>query len=197
VQKAGKGGMAAQELLYRFLAKMTNRAVVFALLRYLCPMNSVRNVLPILAGLLFLIGAAPKPPVLFRAHLQAPEGSKGQASVPVTLFNPAETISIQTIPEVSEKEVRKVSTRLDGSILVEFTDFGQTKLEVGTSTGRGLILVVIVNGRVVYAPRIDTVLTNGCLLLPAGSITLEEMAQMNGDVEHTKEQRLKDLPRSG
>jgi len=197
VQKAGKGGMAAQELLYRFLAKMTNRAVVFALLRYLCPMNSVRNVLPILAGLLFLIGAAPKPPVLFRAHLQAPEGSKGQASVPVTLFNPAETISIQTIPEVSEKEVRKVSTRLDGSILVEFTDFGQTKLEVGTSTGRGLILVVIVNGRVVYAPRIDTVLTNGCLLLPAGSITLEEMAQINGDVEHSKEQRLKDLPRSG
>jgi len=189
--------MVAQKLLYRFLAKMTNRAVVFALLRYLCSMNSVRKVLPILAGLLLWIGAAPKPPVLFRVHLQAPEGAKGQVSVPVTLFNPAETISIQTIPEVSEKEVRKVSTRLDGSILVEFTDFGQTKLEVGTSTGRGLILVVIVNGRVVYAPRIDTVLTNGCLLLPAGSITLEEMAQMNGDVEHSKEQRLKDLPRSG
>jgi hypothetical protein len=132
---------------------------------------------------------------LFRVHLQAPEGAKGQVSVPVTLFNPAETISIQTIPEVSEKEVRKVSTRLDGSILVEFTDFGQTKLEVGTSTGRGLILVVIVNGRVVYAPRIDTVLTNGCLLLPAGSINPEEMAQINGDVEHAKEQRLKDLPR--
>jgi hypothetical protein len=133
---------------------------------------------------------------LFRVHLQAPEGAKGQVSVPVTLFNPAETISIQTIPEVSEKEVRKVSTRLDGSILVEFTDFGQTKLEVGTSTGRGVILVVIVNGRVVYAPRIDTVLTNGCLLLPAGSINPEEMAQINGDVEHAKEQRLKDLPRS-
>ena len=158
-------------------------------------MNSARNVLPLLAGLLIWIGAAPKPPVLLRVHLQAPEGAKGQVSVPVTLFNPAETISIQTIPEVSEKEVRKVSTRLDGSILVEFTDFGQTKLEVGTSTGRGLILVVIVNGRVVYAPRIDTVLTNGCLLLPAGSITPEEMAQMNGDVEYSKEQRLKDLPR--
>ena len=176
---------------------MTNRAVVFALLRYLCLMNSARIVLPLLAGLLIWIGATPKPPVLLRVHLQAPEGAKGQVSVPVTLFNPAETISIQTIPEVSEKEVRKVSTRLDGSILVEFTDFGQTKLEVGTSTGRGLILVVIVNGRVVYAPRIDTVLTNGCLLLPAGSITLEEMAQINGDVEHLKEQRLKDLPRSG
>ena len=160
-------------------------------------MNIAKNVLPILAGLLLWIGAAPKPPVLFRVHLQAPEGAKGQVSVPVTLFNPAETISIQTIPEVSEKEVRKVSMRVDGSILVEFTDFGQTKLEVGTSTGRGLIMVVIVNGRVVYAPRIDTVLTNGCLLLPASSITAEEMAQMNGDVEQSKEQRLKDLPRSG
>ena len=158
-------------------------------------MNSARIVLPLLAGLLIWIGAAPKPPVLLRVHLQAPEGAKGQVSVPVTLFNPAETISIQTIPEVSEKEIRKVSTRVDGTILVEFTDFGQTKLEVGTSTGRGLILVVIVNGRVVYAPRIDTVLTSGSLLLPAGSITVEEMAQINGDVGHSKDQKLKDLPR--
>ena len=197
MRKTGKGGMATQGSLYGFLAKMTNRAVVFALLRYLCLMIIARKVLPILAGLLLLIGAAPKPPVLLRVHLQAPEGAKGQVSVPVTLFNPAETISIQSLPEVTEKEIRKVSTRVDGTILVEFTGFGQTKLEVGTSTGRGLILVVIVNGRVVYAPRIDTVLTNGCLLLPAGSISAEEMAQINGDVEHSKEQKLKDLPHSG
>ena len=158
-------------------------------------MKAVRLLLPPLVGLFVWLGATPKPPVLFRVHLQAPEGSKGQVSVPVTLFNPAQTISIQTIPEVSEKEIRKVSTRVDGTILVEFTDFGQTKLEVGTSTGRGLILVVIVNGRVVYAPRIDTVLTSGSLLLPAGSITVEEMAQINGDVGHSKDQKLKDLPR--
>ena len=157
-------------------------------------MKAVRRLLPLLAGLFVLLGATPKPPLLFRVHLQAPEGSKGQVSVPVTLFNPSQTISIQSLPEVSEKEIRKVSTRADGSILVEFTDFGQTKLEVGTSTGRGLIMVVIINGRVVYAPRIDTVLVNGCLLLPAGSITLEEMAQINGDVEVSKGQRLKDLP---
>ena len=157
-------------------------------------MKAVRRLLPLLAGLFVLLGATPKPPLLFRVHLQAPEGSKGQVSVPVTLFNPSQTISIQSLPEVSEKEIRKVSTRVDGTILVEFTDFGQTKLEVGTSTGRGLIMVVIINGRVVYAPRIDTVLVNGCLLLPAGSITLEEMAQINGDVEVSKGQRLKDLP---
>ena len=157
-------------------------------------MKAVRRLLPLLAGLFVFLGATPKPPLLFRVHLQAPEGSKGQVSVPVTLFNPSQTISIQSLPEVSEKEIRKVSTRVDGTILVEFTDFGQTKLEVGTSTGRGLIMVVIINGRVVYAPRIDTVLVNGCLLLPAGSITLEEMAQINGDVEVSKGQRLKDLP---
>ena len=157
-------------------------------------MKAVRRLLPLLAGLFVFLGATPKPPLLFRVHLQAPEGSKGQVSVPVTLFNPSQTISIQSLPEVSEKEIRKVSTRVDGTILVEFTDFGQTKLEVGTSTGRGLIMVVIINGRVVYAPRIDTVLVNGCLLLPAGSITLEEMAQINGDVEVSNGQRLKDLP---
>jgi hypothetical protein len=154
------------------------------------------RILPFVLGLALWMGAAQKPPVLLRVHLQAPEGAKGQVSVPVTLFQPNETIAIQNLPEVTEKEIRKISTRVDGTILVEFNDFGRTKLEVGTSTGRGLILVVIVNGRVVYAPRIDTVLTNGCLLLPAGSISAEEMAQMNGDAEHSKEQKIKDLPRS-
>jgi hypothetical protein len=75
---------------------------------------------------------------------------------------------------------------------LEFDDFGKTKLEVATSTGRGLIMVVIVNGRVVYAPRIDTVLGNGCLLLPAGSVTPEEMIQANADVEKYRSQKLKE-----
>jgi hypothetical protein len=96
---------------------------------------------------------------------------------------------------VSEKEIRKISTRVDGTILVDFNDFGRTKLEAGTSMGRGFILVVLVNGRVVYAPRIDTVITNGSILLPPGSITPDEILQVNGAVEKWKEQRLKDTPR--
>ena len=153
------------------------------------------NILPFLVGLVVWMGAAEKPPFLLRVHLQAPEGAKGMVSVPVTLFQPNETIAIQSLPEVSEKEIRKVSTRADGTVLVDFNDFGRTKLEVGTSTGRGFILVVLVNGRVVYAPRIDTVITNGSILLPPGSITPDEILQVNGEVEQLKEQRLKDVPR--
>jgi hypothetical protein len=156
-------------------------------------MKKVLRILTFVLGLALWMGAAQKPPVLFRVHLQAPEGAKGQVSVPVTLFQPNETIAIQNLPEVTEKEIRKISTRVDGTILVEFTDFGRTKLEVGTSTGRGLILVVLVNGRVVYAPRIDTVITNGAILLPAGSVTPEEIDQVNGDIVKAKEQRLKDV----
>ncbi|NBS80241.1 hypothetical protein EBS57_10740 [bacterium] len=85
----------------------------------------------ILVGLVVWIGAAQKPPVLIRVHLQAPEGAKGQVSVPVTLFQPNETIAIQNLPEVTEKEIRRISTRTDGTILVEFNDFGKTKLEGG------------------------------------------------------------------
>ena len=154
------------------------------------------NILPVLVGLFLWVGAAEKPPVLLRVHLQAPEGAKGQVSVPVTLFQPNETIAIQSLPEVTEKEIRRISTRVDGTVLVEFNDFGKTKLEVATSTGRGFILVVLVNGRVVYAPRIDTVITNGSILLPPGSITPDEILQVNGEVEKLKEQRLKDVPRS-
>jgi hypothetical protein len=50
-----------------------------------------------------------------------------------------------------------------------------------------------VNGRVVYEPRIDTVITNGSILLPPGSITPEEIAQVNGQTEKEQNQRLKDL----
>ena len=151
------------------------------------------NILPFLVGLVVWMGAAEKPPFLLRVHLQAPEGAKGMVSVPVTLFQPNETIAIQSLPEVSEKEIRKISTRADGTVLVDFNDFGRTKLEAGTSTGRGFILVVLVNGRVVYAPRIDTVITNGSILLPPGSITPEEIAQVNGQTEKEQNQRLKDL----
>jgi hypothetical protein len=154
------------------------------------------NILPFLVGLVVWMGAAEKPPFLLRVHLQAPEGAKGMVSVPVTLFQPNETIAIQSLPEVSEKEIRKVSTRADGTVLVDFNDFGRTKLEVGTSTGRGFILVVLVNGRVVYAPRIDAVITNGSILLPPGSITPDEILQVNAEVEKSKEQKLKDVPRS-
>ena len=151
------------------------------------------NFLPFLVGLVLWMGAAEKPPFLLRIHLQATEGAKGSTSSLITLYQPDETIAIQSLPEVTEKEILKVSTRVDGTVLVEFNDFGRTKLEVGTSTGRGNILIVLVNGRVVYAPRIDTVITNGSILLPPGSVTPEEIAQVNSQVEKVQGQKLKDL----
>jgi len=156
--------------------------------------NAMRHlsVFIVMAGALFWMGAAEKPPVLIRVHLQAPEGAKGDVSVSVSLFNPPEKVAIQSLPELTEKDLRKISTRTDGTVLLEFDDFGKTKLEVATSTGRGLIMVVIVNGRVVYAPRIDTVLTRGCLLLPADSVTPEEILQSNADVEKYRNQKLKE-----
>lgn len=133
---------------------------------------------------------------MLRVHLQAQEGVQGQTSLPVQLFQPAETVSIRAIPELSEKDVRQISLRSDGSILVEFDAFGQAKLEAATSTGRGLILVVIVNTRVVYAPVIDTVLTQGAILLPAGAMSQGEIDQINGEVLKTHQGKLKDLKSS-
>ena len=156
-------------------------------------MNALYRFLLLVVGYTLWMGAAEKPPFLLRIHLQATEGAKGSTSALVTLYQPNETIAIQSLPEVTEKEILKVSTRVDGTVLVEFNDFGRTKLEVGTSTGRGSILVVIVNGRVVYAPRIDTVITSGSILLPSGSMTVEEITRVNGEIEKSREQRLKEL----
>lgn len=151
--------------------------------------------LPWLAGLFLWIGAAEKPPVLLRVHLQAPEGAQGQSTVPLSLFNPPENIAIHSIPELSEKEVRAVTLRSDGTVMVEFDSFGRTKLDVATSTSRGLILVVIVNGRVVYAPTVDTVLNRGILLLPPQSMSAEEIQALNDERNKERAQKLKDLPR--
>jgi hypothetical protein len=139
------------------------------------------------------MGAAEKPPVLLRVHLQAPEGAKGMVTVPVTLLNPPETIAIRNLPEVSEKDIQRVRALADGTVVVEFDDFGKTKLEVATNTGRGLILVVIVNGRVVYAPMIDTNLTKGALALPAGSVFPEEMQALNDARNKERAQKLKEI----
>ena len=149
--------------------------------------------LPLLVGLFFWIGAAEKPPVLLRVHLQAPEGAQGMVTVPISLLNPPETIAIRSLPEVSEKDVRQVRTLADGTVVVDFDDFGKTKLEVATNTGRGLILVVIVNGRVVYAPMIDTNLTRGALALPAGSILPDEIQSLNDEKNKARAQKLKEL----
>jgi len=141
---------------------------------------------PLILGFFVWVGAAEKPPALLRVHLQAPEGAKGQSSIPVTLFDPAETIAIRSIPEVTEKDIRKVQKRLDATSLVQFDEFGRTKLEVATSTSRGLILVVIVNSRVVYAPLIDSVISKGALILPAGAISDLEETTFNQQAEKPK-----------
>lgn len=154
------------------------------------------RLIPCLVGLVVWMGAAEKPPVLLRVHLQAPEGAKGMVTVPVTLLNPQETIAIRNLPELSEKEIRQIRTLADGTVVVEFDDFGKTKLEVATNTGRGLILVVIVNGRVVYAPTIDTNLTRGTLALPAGSLLPEEIQALNDARNRDRAQKLSELPRS-
>lgn len=148
---------------------------------------------PWLLGLLLWVGAAEKPPVLLRVHLQAPEGAKGMVTVPITLFNPPETIAIRNIPELSEKDIRQVRTLPDGTILVEFDDFGKTKLEVATNTGRGLILVVIVNGRVVYAPTIDVSLVTGALALPKGTVLVQEIEALNDEKNKERAQKLKEM----
>lgn len=149
---------------------------------------------PWLLGLVLWLGAAEKPPVLFRAHLQAPEGAQGMVTVPISLLNPPQTIAIRNLPEVSEKEILRVRTLLDGTVVVDFDDFGKTKLEVATNTGRGLILVVIVNGRIVYAPTIDTTLTQGSLALPAGSIFPEEIKGLNDARNKERSQKLSEMP---
>lgn len=146
-----------------------------------------------LMAALFWIGAAEKPPVLLRVHLQAPEGVKGMVTVPITLLNPPETIAIRNLPEVTEKDIQKVRTLVDGSVVVDFDDFGKTKLEVATNTGRGLILVVIVNGRVVYAPVVDSSLTSGSLALPAGSVFPAEIQALNDARNKERAQKLKEL----
>ena len=128
----------------------------------------MRYLLIALALLLTLPAHAGKsPPKLqLRVHVQTTGSGLSETQAHTVLLPPnGEPIQVRALPEVSERNLIHVETRPNGTLLY-FDHEGQINLSAVTAQNQGRILVVFLNGYIIYAPVIDEQITNGQLLLP-------------------------------
>jgi hypothetical protein len=131
-------------------------------MRWIClPMGLLMMMLlPAWAG-----HSAPK--VMLRINVQTTgEGLSAMQAIPIRIPPTGETIQIHTLPEVTERDLIDAQPNGSGGIRLFFNHDGQASLSAATAQNQGRILVVLINGVVVYAPMIDQQITTGQLDLP-------------------------------
>jgi preprotein translocase subunit SecD len=144
----------------------------------------------LLVGLLFLTflparaGHSP-PKIVLRVHVQTTgEGQSPQEVTTITVPPNGEQIQVRTLPELTEQELVGIQQDASGGIRLQFNHTGQVDLSVVTAENQGRILVVLLDGYVIYAPIIDEQITNGELDIPRQVgprivQLLQEVAQQN------------------
>jgi preprotein translocase subunit SecD len=83
----------------------------------------------------------------------------------ITIPPDNEQIQVRTLPEVTEGDLTNVQQDAAG-LHLQFDHVGQVNLSAVTAQNQGRILVVLIDGYVVYAPIIDEQITNGELDIP-------------------------------
>ncbi len=107
------------------------------------------------------------PPIILRVHVQTTgEGLPATMATTISLPPNGEQIQIRALPEATEHDLIDVQPNKDGTIRLFFDHQGQVNLNAATGDNQGRILVLLINGYVVYAPVIDEQITNGELDLP-------------------------------
>ncbi len=128
--------------------------------------------IPRLAAVLFLLAlpahAGHSPPkVLFRVFIQtASEGMPASEALSVTIPPNNETIMVRSMPELTEANLVDVHADASGNVHFLLDHPGQVNLDAITAQDQGRIMVVSLNGYVVYAPLIDEQITTGELIVP-------------------------------
>jgi preprotein translocase subunit SecD len=137
----------------------------------------------LLIGLLFFTflparaGHSP-PKVVLRVHVQTTgEGLSPQEATTITIPPNGEQIQVRTLPEVTEGEIVDVQQDASG-LHLKFNHEGQVDLSVVTAQNQGRILVVLIDGYVIYAPIIDEQITNGELDIPSAHPVPAQIVQL-------------------
>jgi preprotein translocase subunit SecD len=126
----------------------------------------------LLAGFLCLTlqpaRAGHSPPKIFlRVHVQTTgDGQSALEATTISLPPNGEKIQIRTLPEVTEQDLVDVQQDPSGGLRLLFDHVGQVALSAVTAQNQGRILVVLIDGYVIYAPTIDEQITSGELDIP-------------------------------
>ena len=111
-------------------------------------------------------GSSP-PKVIFRVFVQtSAEGLPSTQARQITVPPDNESITIRALPELSEADLVDVHADASGNVHFMLDHRGQVDLDAVTAQNPGRILVVTLNGYVLYAPIIDQQISNGELIMP-------------------------------
>ena len=106
------------------------------------------------------------PKVTLRIHVQtAGEGQSTLEAVQIRVPPAGDTILVRAIPEVSEGQLVGAVQDANG-LHLQFNHTGTVDLNAATAQNQGRIMVVLIDGNVVYAPIIDTQINDGQLTVP-------------------------------
>jgi len=132
------------------------------LMRWVCLIAVV-----LLCSMVSAVAGSSAPQVFLRVNIQT--AGEGQSPLEVMSMNLPpnnEEILVRRLPEVTEKNLIGVQQDASGAVHLQFNHEGQVNLSAVTAQNQDRIMVVTVNGYVVYAPVIDEQITNGELVLP-------------------------------
>ena len=141
-----------------------------------------------LTGFLFLAivparaGHSP-PKVTLRVHVQTTGvGQSAQEATVIAIPPDGERIQVRTSPEVTENELIDVQQDASGIVHLQFNHVGQVNLNAVAAQNQGRILVVFIDGRIVYAPLIDQQIDNGELDIPSAHPIPAQIIQLLQEV---------------
>lgn len=140
-------------------------------------MRLARALLVLLVAMVWMAGSD-RPPIMVRFHLQASQTESKENVIPVTLANPPQVIYMRKRPEITEADIQSAKMLPGGHVLFVFVPTVKEQLEAFTRANPGAILIVMVNGRVVYAPVIDVALTEGHFIIPE-NVSAEEVTEID------------------
>ena len=138
-------------------------------------MRQLFRILPALLAFFPLIGHAgqKKPaPVSIRLFCEGNEKEGESFVTPVELTNPKKRVFLRKVPIVTERDFSSFFSfpGRDGMVGAYFRldAHGSDKLDQFTTEDRGKLAVIMVNGRVVAALRVEQRVADGILFVPGG-----------------------------
>lgn len=122
-------------------------------------------------------GEKKPPPVGIRLHGEGNEREGVSFVKPVDLVTPAQKIFIRIVPVITEKDIKAFAPfpGRDGTIGAYFRldAHGSDKLQQFSVEDRGKLAVVLINGRVSSAMRVESPVNDGILYIPGGLLPNE------------------------
>jgi preprotein translocase subunit SecD len=106
------------------------------------------------------------PKLILHIHVQTNgAGLSAQEATSIPIPPNGEIIQIRTLPEVTEQDLIGAAEQ-NGVVRLQFDHAGSVALSAATAENQGRIMVVMLNGYVIYAPIIDEQITSGELDIP-------------------------------